>query len=88
MHGFGRCVEALLTRVPPILATLALCLGVIGTAQSAEMKKKPWYGSLWPLGEHIEVETLKKEYVPFKTLGDIPLRPALFFRARRPVPLY
>ena len=84
MHGFGRCVEVLLARIPPVLVVFAVCLGVIGTADAAEMKKKPWYGSLWPLGEHVEVETLKDEVVKFKSGGEIPFRPALFFELGDP----
>ena len=84
MHGFGRCLEMFLTRIPPVLVVFAVCLGVIGTAQAAEMKKKPWYGSLWPLGEHVEVETLKDEVVKFKSVGDIPFRPALFLELGDP----
>jgi len=84
MHGFGRCVEVLLARIPPVLAVFAVCLGVIGTADAAEMKEKPWYGSLWPLGERVEVETLKDEVVKFKSVGEIPFRPALFFELGDP----
>ena len=84
MHGFGRCLEMFLTRIPPVLVVFAVCLGVIGTVQAAEMMKKPWYGSLWPLGEHVEVETLKDEVVKFKSFGDIPFRPALFLELGDP----
>ena len=84
MHGFGRCLEMFLTRIPPVLVVFAVCLGGIGTAQAAEMKKKPWYGSLWPLGEHVEVETLKDEVVKFTPVGDIPFRPALFLELGDP----
>ena len=84
MHGFGLCFKVFLTRIPPVLVVFAVCLGVIGTAQAAEMKKKPWYGSLWPLGEHVEVETLKDEVVKFKSVGDIPFRPALFLELGAP----
>ena len=84
MHGFGRCFKMFLARIPPVLVVFAVCLGVIGTAQAAEMKKKPWYGSLWPLGEHVEVETLKDEVVKFKSVGDIPFRPALFLELGAP----
>ena len=84
MHGFGRCFKMFLARIPPVLVVFAVCLGVIGTAQAAEMKKKPWYGSLWPLGEHVEVETLKDEVVKFKSVGDIPFRPALFLELGDP----
>ncbi len=83
MHGFGRCFGRVAAVMPSFLMVLALGLGAAATAKAAE-KEKPWYGSLWPLGEHVEVETLKKEYVPFKTLGDIPLRPALFLELGDP----
>lgn len=46
------------------------------TAVEAE-EDEPWYRSIWPLGERVEAEALKDEYVPFKTVGDIPGRPAL-----------
>jgi hypothetical protein len=62
---------------------LACCLGTATTAKSAE-KDKPWYGSLWPLGHKVEVETLKDEYVPFKSLGDIPARPGLLMELGDP----
>lgn len=44
---------------------------------------KHWYSAFWPLGEKVEVETLKEEYVPFKTekskeeVGRLPSRPPL-----------
>ncbi len=46
------------------------------TAGAAE-EHEPWYSWFWPLGERVEVEALKDEYVPFKSLSDIPQRPAL-----------
>ncbi len=30
-------------------------------------EKRPWYSWFWPLGDRVEVEELKDEYVPFKT---------------------
>ncbi len=30
-------------------------------------EKRPWYRWFWPLGDRVEVEELKDEYVPFKT---------------------
>ena len=33
----------------------------------AEPEPKSWYSWFWPLGEHVEVETLRDEYVPFQT---------------------
>lgn len=35
--------------------------------REASVEKKPWYSWFWPLGEHVEVETLRDEYVPFQT---------------------
>ena len=39
---------------------------------------------MWPLGKHVEVETLKDEVVKFKSVGDIPFRPALFLELGDP----
>jgi len=52
-------------------------------ARAAE-KEKPWYDSFWPLGERVHVEALKDEYVPFKSVGEIPARPALFLELGDP----
>lgn len=30
-------------------------------------EKKPWYSWFWPLGDRVEIEELKDEYVPFNT---------------------
>ncbi len=52
---------------------------VLGTAapSAAVAKEDHWYDSFWPIGEKVEVEALREEYVPFKGLGEIPGRPAL-----------
>ncbi|MFQ5938663.1 MAG: hypothetical protein ACE5KL_01145 [Alphaproteobacteria bacterium] len=54
-----------------------------GAAGAAE-KEKPWYDSFWPLGDRVHVEALKDEYVPFKSIGEIPARPALFLELGDP----
>ncbi len=44
---------------------------------------RKWYSSFWPLGDRVEVNSLKDEYIPFKTdktdeeIGRLPSRPAL-----------
>ena len=82
MHGLGRCIERVASAMPPLLMALALCLGAAATAKADE--DKPWYDSLWPLGERVEVETLKDEVVKFKSVGDIPSRPELFLELGDP----
>lgn len=44
---------------------------------SAQTTEKPWYDAFWPLGDKVEVQTLSEEYIPFKSIGEIPSRPAL-----------
>ncbi|MFQ5764767.1 MAG: hypothetical protein ACE5GT_07560 [Rhodospirillales bacterium] len=82
MHGSGRRVIRLISTVS--LAALVICVGMAGGADAAGKKEKPWYGWLWPLGAPVEVEALKEEVVPFKTVGDIPFRPALFIELGDP----
>lgn len=55
-----------------VLATAGMLLCIIGiaTAGAAEADEEPWYSFFWPLGERTEVETLKDEYVPFRTERD------------------
>lgn len=56
-----------------LLATMGmvLCLFGIATAGAGEAPETthddPWYSFFWPLGERTEVQTLKDEYVPFRT---------------------
>ena len=57
---------------------VAVALVGVGTGSAnAGSKDVSYWDFLWPLGEPVHVEALKEEYVPFKTLGDIPLRPGL-----------
>ena len=82
MHGLARRVRSFV-RTSAILAAAFLCLGAVGGAVAAEGYKN-WYDSIWPLGERVHVEALKDEYVPFKSIGEIPDRPALFFELGDP----
>jgi len=50
--------------------------GDVSAAGTSE-EDDPWYSSFWPLGDRVAAESLNEEYVPFKSLGDIPGRPAL-----------
>jgi len=45
---------------------------------------KPWYDFFWPLGHRTEVVTLHEEYIPFKSVGDIPYRPDLLLELGDP----
>jgi len=69
--------------MPSLLMALAIILGTAVPAKAVE-KEKPWYGSLWPLGHKVKVEALKDEYVPFKSIGEIPSRPRLFLELGDP----
>lgn len=46
-------------------------------------EEEPWYASFWPLGSSVEIETLKDEYIDFKTettedkAQRLPSRPSL-----------
>ncbi len=69
-----------------LLPTVVLLFFLSGvpTAGAAAEESEPWYGWFWPLGERVEVENLKDEYVPFKSLGDIPQRPELLLELGDP----
>ena len=54
------------------------------SGEPAESGEKPWYDFFWPLGHRTEVETLHEEYIPFKSVGDIPFRPPLLFELGDP----
>lgn len=82
MHGPHRRVMRLVSVVS--LAVLIVCVAAAGGADAAEKKEKPWYKWFWPLGDPVEVEALKEEYVPYKTTGDVPFRPALFIELGDP----
>lgn len=56
---------------------VALTLALTGAAASASEgygKKKYWF---YPLGDLIEVESISDVVIPFKSIGQIPARPAL-----------
>ena len=63
-------------RLLGVTAALVLGMALAGTARASEDETK-WYSAFWPLGEPVHVEALKDEYVPFKSVGDIPARPSL-----------
>lgn len=69
-----------------LLLTVVLLFSLLGvpTTGAAAAESEPWYGWFWPLGTRVEVETLKDEYVPFKSLGDIPRRPELLLEIGDP----
>ena len=56
---------------------VAACL-VVGAGGPAAAQ------SLFPLGDKIELERLSDEPVPFKSIGEIPQRPALFLELGDP----
>lgn len=80
--SFGRA-PAVNWRACVLYSIFALAFIAIGSAE-AEAKGEKWYDSFWPIGERVHVEALKDEYVPFKTLGDIPTRPGLFLELGDP----
>ena len=55
---------------------VGLCMPT-ARAASEEKQGGHWYSFFWPLGEHVPVEALKEEYVPFQGEGEIPYRPKL-----------
>ncbi len=72
-----------LGRIPILAAAVFFSLALAGSAGAADNKDK-WYSSFWPLGERVHAEALKEEYVPFKTVGDIPYRPGLLLELGDP----
>jgi len=65
-----------------VLASLTLALALPATAiagksdkesygstkdKGISSKSKNWFSWIWPLGDRIEIETLKDKYVPFQT---------------------
>lgn len=67
-----------------VILSLFMTVAVLAGSRAAEAKEEKWYDSFWPIGERVHVEALKDEYVPFKTEGDIPLRPGLFLELGDP----
>jgi hypothetical protein len=62
---------------------VGLVLALMRPASAAEMEGK-WYDSFWPLGDRVDVHTLSEEYIPFKSVGEIPGRPALLLELGDP----
>lgn len=70
-------------RLLGVSAALVLGVALAGTARASEDETK-WYSAFWPLGEPVHVEALKDEYVPFKSVGEIPARPSLLLELGDP----
>jgi hypothetical protein len=70
-------------RLLGLTTVLAFGMALSGTAGAAEAGSS-WFGSFFPIGERVHVETLKEEYVPFKSTGEIPHRPALLLELGDP----
>ena len=91
MIKLHQSVESLAGRIAilfvlPLVIALILSVAASPTALAAEGGEdgEPFYRIIWPLGHRVPVETLKEEYVPFKSLGDIPRRPDLFLEIGDP----
>lgn len=91
MSKFHRRVEKLAGKIAnlivlPLVIALVFSVGAPDMACAVDGVKEddPFYRIFWPLGHRVPVETLKKEYVPFKSLGDIPRRPELFLEIGDP----
>ena len=84
-HGIAqhRRVDGSSGRLLCLAVALVLSVTMAGAARATE-KEKRWHDWFWPLGERVHVEALKDEYVPFKSVGDIPFRPALFLELGDP----
>ena len=67
----------------PVMMVI-LALPATGSVSAAASEEDHWYDPIWPLGDKVEVGVLKEEYVPFKSIGEIPARPALFLEIGDP----
>ncbi|MGI9378023.1 MAG: hypothetical protein ACR2OW_00125 [Methyloligellaceae bacterium] len=71
-------------RLVAVPVVVGLILLMPGNLQAEEQYEKKWYSWLWPLGDEVEVQSLKDEQLPFKTeaeetkVGRLPDRPGLF----------
>ena len=79
METYGWCRRIVGLSAQLIVITL---IGLIffdapALAASKKVQNEHWYDWFWPLGDHVPVEALKEEYVPFKGEGEIPNRPKL-----------
>jgi hypothetical protein len=64
--------------------SLALALMSAGPVSASSQNGNNWYDSFWPLGDQVEVHKLSEEYIPFKSVGEIPARPELFIELGDP----
>lgn len=68
-----------------LMAAMSFALTMSAGGMSlASSEEEPWYDSFWPIGDRVHVHVLKDEYVPFKSVGEIPARPALFLEIGDP----
>ena len=84
MNTSLRCVAGSVGRTAVAILTVLTALFVAGVSPANASGEANWYDFFWPLGEPVLVEALKEEYVPFKTVGDIPSRPGLFIELGDP----
>ena len=84
MNTSLRCAAGSVGQTTVAAFTALLAFVVVGIAPANASGEDKWYDFFWPLGEPVHVEALKEEYVPFKTVGDIPFRPGLFLELGDP----
>ncbi len=77
MNTSLRCVAGSVSQTTFKVIAVVAAVVIAGIGPANASGEGTWYDFFWPLGEPVHVEALKEEYVPFKTLGDIPLRPGL-----------
>jgi hypothetical protein len=83
MSDKARCLCRAVNRIAIFVFILAFASFNAGSGAAAE-GAEPWYDSFWPIGDRSGVKTLSEEYIPFKSVGDIPYRPALFLELGDP----
>ena len=84
MNTSLRCVAGSIGQTTSKVIAVVAALVIAGVGPANASGEGAWYDFFWPLGEPVHVEALKEEYVPFKTLGDIPLRPGLILELGDP----
>jgi hypothetical protein len=72
-----RCVAGSICQTTPAILAFFVAFVIAGVGPANASGEGAWYDFFWPLGEPVHVEALKEEYIPFKSLGDIPARPGL-----------
>jgi len=81
MNTIQRQVVGYRNRIVMLGVAAVFGVSLLGSPAQAAPGEKAWYDSFWPLGQRTGVVKLNKEYVRFKSKGDIPERPALLFEA-------